>query len=51
MWTPKGCHTYLHVDTAAEEASTYVNMTLKIVAERADVSYSVYTQTTDLENE
>jgi hypothetical protein len=26
-------------------------MTYKIVAERADVSYSVYTQTTDLENE
>ena len=51
MWTPKGCHTYLHVNTSADEASTYVNMTTKIIESRGDVSYSVYTQTTDLENE
>ena len=50
MWTPKGCKTYLHVDTPHDEAQTYVNMTAKIMA-NAKVSVSVYTQTTDLENE
>jgi hypothetical protein len=51
MWTPDGCHTYLHVDTASEEASTYVQMAAKIEAMADHVSASVYTQTTDLENE
>ena len=50
-WTPKGCGTYLHVPDAKNESATYVLMAEKIIAERADVSYSVYTQTTDLENE
>lgn len=51
MWTPSGCHTYLHVDTSAEEASTYVRMAEKIKANADHISASVYTQTTDLENE
>ena len=37
--------------TAANESATYVAMVDKIIEERASVSYSVYTQTTDLENE
>lgn len=38
MWTPKGCHTYLHVPDAANESATYVQMVDKIIAERKDVS-------------
>eukprot|EP01043_Picozoa_sp_COSAG02_P056678 COSAG02_NODE_6756_length_3380_cov_2.685462_3_plen_151_part_00 len=38
MWTPKGCHTYLHVPDAANESATYVQMVEKIIAERKDVS-------------
>ena len=43
MWTPKGCHTYLHVPDAANESATYVQMVDKIIAERKDVSckYSI----------
>jgi len=51
MWTAKGCHTYLHKDTATEEASTYVHMVGNLTTFSKDVSVSVYTQTTDLENE
>ena len=40
-----------HAPTAANESATYVAMVDKIIEERASVSYSVYTQTTDLENE
>ena len=29
-WKPHACHTYLHVGTPAEEASTYVDMDAKI---------------------
>ena len=48
---PNACHTYLHVETPAEEAATYVKM-MKAFEENADhVSVSVYTQTTDVELE
>jgi len=50
-WKPKSCHTYLHVDTPAEEASTYVKMAATIASRVDHVSASVYTQTTDVELE
>merc|ERR1712228_162528 len=50
-WVPGACHTYLKVDTAADEASKYIEMA-KTIASRVDhVSASVYTQTTDVELE
>lgn len=42
MWTPKGCHTYLHVPDAANESATYVQMVEKIIAERKDVSCKLH---------
>ena len=50
-WKPKACHTYLHTDTPAEEASTYIKMAATIQSRVDHVSASVYTQTTDLELE
>merc|ERR1711976_959884 len=48
-WVPNKCHTYLHVDTPADEASKYVEMAKTIESRVDHVSASVYTQTTDLE--
>jgi len=48
---PKACHTYLHVDTGADEAATYVKMAATIASRVDHVSASVYTQTTDVELE
>eukprot|EP00040_Diaphanoeca_grandis_P039529 m.259317 g.259317 ORF g.259317 m.259317 type:complete len:721 (-) comp37890_c0_seq1:266-2428(-) len=50
-WKPNACHTYLHVDTPADEASTYIKMAATIQSRVDHVSASVYTQTTDLELE
>jgi hypothetical protein len=51
-WAPHQCSTYLHTDTAQEEADTYVNMTAKLIAYKATgVSVSIYTQLSDVENE
>mmetsp|Transcript_54938 Transcript_54938/g.117913 ORF Transcript_54938/g.117913 Transcript_54938/m.117913 type:complete len:660 (+) Transcript_54938:87-2066(+) len=50
-WVPGKCHTYLKVDTAAEEAAAYVSMAKTIESRVDHVSASVYTQTTDVELE
>ena len=50
-WKPRSCHTYLHVNTPADEASTYVKMASTIQSRVDHVSAAVYTQTTDLELE
>merc|ERR1712039_904145 len=50
-WVPGKCHTYLHVDTPAEEADKYVMMAKTIKSRVDHVSASVYTQTTDVELE
>jgi len=50
-WKPRSCHTYLHVDTPAQEAATYIKMAGQIQSRVDHVSASVYTQTTDLELE
>merc|ERR1719359_1596646 len=50
-WVPGKCHTYLHVDTSADEAAKYVEMAKTIESRVDHVSASVYTQTTDLELE
>merc|ERR1719171_1657937 len=50
-WKPKSCHTYLHVDTPADEASSYITMAASIQSRVDHVSASVYTQTTDVELE
>jgi len=50
-WKAKSCHTYLRVDTPAEEADEYVKMA-ETIGDRVDhLSASVYTQTTDVELE
>lgn len=50
-WKADACHTYLHVDTPHDEATTYIKMAATI-ADRVDhISASVYTQTTDVELE
>jgi hypothetical protein len=51
MWTPDGCHTYLKADNATDEANIYVKMAGQIQANADHIFASVYTQTTDLENE
>merc|ERR1711907_808306 len=51
MWTTKGCFAYDKSASPQVQADTYVNMTRQIIKVRGDVSASVYTQTTDLENE
>lgn len=50
-WKPRSCHTYLHVNTPAAEADTYIRMVAQIKAEKNKVSASVYTQITDVELE
>merc|ERR1719272_2920394 len=50
-WKPNSCHTYLPVDTPAEEASTYIKMAGQLQNNSDHISASVYTQTTDLELE
>jgi hypothetical protein len=50
-WVPGACHTYLHVDTSADEADKYVEMAKTIESRVDHVSASVYTQTTDVELE
>lgn len=50
-WKPKACHTYLHVDTPADEATTYIKMAATLQSRVDHISASVYTQTTDLELE
>lgn len=50
-WWPNGCSTYLHVDTPADEAATYVQMAQQILAKKDHLSASVYTQITDVELE
>lgn len=50
-WVPNQCHTYLHVDTSADEANKYVEMAKTLESRVDHVSASVYTQTTDLELE
>lgn len=44
------CFSYLELDTPSEEAEAYINMT-KILFASGDVSASVYTQITDVEDE
>ena len=43
-WKPKSCHTYLHVDTPHDEATTYIKMAATIESRVDHVSASVYTQ-------
>lgn len=31
-WKPRSCHTYLHVDTPAQEAATYIKMAAEVRA-------------------
>jgi hypothetical protein len=50
-WKPKSCSTYLHVDTPADEAETYIEMVGDILSRVDHISASVYTQTTDVELE
>merc|ERR1711934_1296261 len=51
MWTTNGCFAYKQLASPQDQADVYVNMTKQIIQVRGDVSASVYTQTTDLENE
>jgi hypothetical protein len=48
-WVAGQCTTYLHVNTPADEAATYINMTNMISLD--DVSVIIYTQITDVELE
>ena len=50
-WKEGSCHTYLHVDTPAEEADEYVKMAATLGKRSDHLSTSVYTQTTDVELE
>jgi hypothetical protein len=50
-WKPGACHTYLHVDTPANEAAAYVKMAGALASRAGHISASVYTQTTDVELE
>lgn len=50
-WAPGQCGTYLPTPTPQDEADTYVNMTQQLLANKARVSVSVYTQLSDVENE
>eukprot|EP01047_Picozoa_sp_COSAG01_P028566 COSAG01_NODE_1924_length_8886_cov_6.780699_4_plen_229_part_00 len=51
QWQPGKCHTYLKAATAKDEADIYVNMTKSLLANKDDISASVYTQITDVELE
>eukprot|EP00658_Telonema_sp_P-2_P073210 TRINITY_DN62268_c0_g1_i1.p1 TRINITY_DN62268_c0_g1~~TRINITY_DN62268_c0_g1_i1.p1 ORF type:complete len:198 (-),score=68.65 TRINITY_DN62268_c0_g1_i1:142-735(-) len=50
-WKPHSCHTYLAVNTPADEANAYIKMAATIETRVDHVSASVYTQTTDVELE
>lgn len=50
-WVPGQCHTYLKVNTSADEASKYIQMAKTIQSRVGHLSASVYTQTTDVELE
>ncbi len=52
-WANGQCHTYLHVDNATAYTSTYIGMLATVTKNRdtTGLSYCVYTQTTDVENE
>lgn len=52
-WANGQCGTYLHENTAQEYADTYAAMATNLLGFKAapGVSVSIYTQTTDLENE
>ena len=50
-WLPHGCHTYLKVDTPSDEANAYIKMAATLESRVSTISASVYTQTTDVENE
>ena len=52
-WVPSKCHTYLKVDTPAQEAEAYINMTASLLqgAVSTGLSASIYTQITDVELE
>jgi len=50
-WKPKSCHTYLHVESASDEATKYIEMAHTIASRSDHISASVYTQTTDVELE
>merc|ERR1719235_2971448 len=50
-WVPGKCHTYLKVDTPADEAAKYIEMAKTIESRVDHISASVYTQTTDVELE
>merc|ERR1712217_784536 len=50
-WVPGKCHTYLHVNTSADEASKYIELAKTIETRVDHISASVYTQTTDVELE
>jgi hypothetical protein len=51
MWTRSGCFAYKENANAHDQSGMYVNMTEQIQANRDHISATVYTQTTDLENE
>ena len=50
-WKPASCHTYLHVETPADEAAAYIRMAATLESRVDHISASVYTQTTDVELE
>ena len=51
-WVADKCHTYLKVDTPADEAAVYLNMTAQLKAlKTAGLSVAIYTQITDVELE
>eukprot|EP01116_Phalansterium_solitarium_P001107 TRINITY_DN10887_c0_g1_i1.p1 TRINITY_DN10887_c0_g1~~TRINITY_DN10887_c0_g1_i1.p1 ORF type:complete len:694 (-),score=219.41 TRINITY_DN10887_c0_g1_i1:208-2289(-) len=50
-WNPGQCQTYLHVNTPADEADTYIAMVGQLQSFKTDVSCCIYTQITDLEME
>jgi len=50
-WVPGGCWTYLKVNGASDLANTYIQMANSIQALSDNLSASIYTQITDLEEE
>jgi hypothetical protein len=50
-WVPGGCFAYVKSPSSGAQANLYITMVGQLYGYRDDVSASVYTQTTDLENE
>jgi len=50
-WANNECSTYLKADTPQIEADIYVNMTKVLISYKGQLSGSIYTQITDVENE